>query len=324
MRLRHLIELFAFSALTALATPIPAFAESADSAASETLFREGKRLLDQKDFARACPKLAESFRLEAATGTLLALAMCHEAEGKIASAWAEYVDAAARARREGRSDREQAAQQWSNALEPKLSTLTILVPDLVARTPGLEVKRDGVVIGQAAWGTAVPIDQGQHAIEVTAASKRPWTKTIVVIAPSSREKLSIPPLDDLPAENGSQNAAERSGLSSWQKFGLVTGGIGVLAIGVGGYFGVQAIRKNNTSNDGCDGDLCTPEASQTRLEARTAGDVSTAAFVGGGAFLIGGAILYLAGGASPSKRGSARVLPSLGTSSLGVAIAGGF
>jgi hypothetical protein len=254
--------------------------------------------------------------------------MCHEAEGKIASAWAEYVDAAARARREGRSDREQAAQQWSNALEPKLSTLTISVPDVVAKTPGLEVKRDGVTIGQAAWGTAVPIDQGQHAIEATAASKRPWTKTIVVGAPSSREKLSIPPLDDLPTETSSQNAAERSGLSPsglspWQKIGLVTGGLGVLAIGVGGYFGVQAIRKNNASSDGCDGDLCTPEASQTRLEARTAGDVSTGAFVGGGAFLIGGAILYFAGGASPSKRG-ARVLPSLGTSSLGVAVAGRF
>src|SRR5205823_9264131 len=92
------------------------------------------------------------------------------------------------------------AQQWAGALEPKLSTLTISVPDAVAKTPGLEVKRDGVAIGTAAWGTAVPVDQGEHAIEVTASGKKPWTKTIAIRAAASRERLSLPPLDDLPAE----------------------------------------------------------------------------------------------------------------------------
>src|SRR5882724_2808972 len=153
LRILHLTPLAALSVVAALVASTPAWAQSADSAASETLFREGKRLLDHKEFARACPKLAESFRLEPATGTLLALAMCHEGDGKIASAWAEYADAAGRARREGRPDREQAALQWASALEPRLSTLTILVPDAVARTQGLEVKRDGITVGQAGWGT---------------------------------------------------------------------------------------------------------------------------------------------------------------------------
>jgi hypothetical protein len=322
LRVRHVTLLTAWAGLGVLSPGALAWAQGADAAASETLFREGKRLLDQKDFAHACPKLAESFRLEPATGTLLALAMCHEGEGKIASAWAEYSDAAARARREGRSDREQAALTWAGALEPKLSTLTISVPDAVAKTAGLEVKRDGVAIGTAAWGTAVPIDQGDHVIEATASGKRTWTKTIAIRTATSRETLSIPPLDDRPREP--PNKGDHRGLTPLQQTGLVAGGLGVVALGVGAYFGIDAIRKNNESNAGCDGDVCdNPDAKQTRLEARTAGNVSTAAFVGGGVLLVGGAIMYFVGG-DDTKRASVRAVPAAGPSAVGLSITGRF
>src|SRR5882672_1191005 len=66
LRVRSFMQLTASVVATGLAVHAPASAEIPDSAASETLFRDGKRLLDQKDFAHACPKLAESFRLEPA------------------------------------------------------------------------------------------------------------------------------------------------------------------------------------------------------------------------------------------------------------------
>jgi len=322
LRFHHLSQLATAVALSWVGSPATASAQSADAAASETLFRDGKRLLDQKDFAHACPKLAESFHLEPATGTLLALAMCHEGDGKVATAWAEYTDAAARARREGRPDREQAALQWAGVLEPNLSTRTISVPDAVAKTSGLEIKRDGVAVGAAAWGTAVPVDPGEHLIEVTATGKRTWTKSVAIRTTALGEKLAIVPLEDLPAAPAPAPEVGNRGLSALQQTALVFGAVGIVGLGVGSFFGIQAFQKNNESNQGCTGDQCDTAARQTRLEARSSGSVSTVAFIGGGAFLIGGAVMYFAGASGGPRHGAIRAVPSAGRSEVGLLVSG--
>src|SRR4051812_24565538 len=60
--------------------------------ASQALFDEGRRLLEAGNYVEACAKLDESYRLDAAAGTLLNLALCHEQQGRSASAWFEYHD----------------------------------------------------------------------------------------------------------------------------------------------------------------------------------------------------------------------------------------
>jgi hypothetical protein len=71
-------------------------------------------------------------------------------------------------------------------------------------------------------------------------------------------------------------------------------------------------------------DVCDPASKQTRLEARSSGNVSTVAFVGGGALLVGGAIMYFAGDSGAHRRGGVRAAPAVGQSELGLQVTGSF
>ena len=88
-----------------------------DAAMAETLFEDAKKMMARGDYAAACPKLSESNRLDPGSGTLTALALCHEQEGKTATAWAEFIQVVSEAQQAGRTDREKFARQHVAALE---------------------------------------------------------------------------------------------------------------------------------------------------------------------------------------------------------------
>lgn len=117
---------------------VPAWA--GDKAAAEALFQAGKQLMDAGRLDEACPKLAASMQEEPSPGTMLNLALCHEKQGKTATAWAEYKEAAALAKQRGESARADVAEEFAGKLEPRLSRITI---DVTSAVSSLEILRNG-------------------------------------------------------------------------------------------------------------------------------------------------------------------------------------
>lgn len=303
-------------------------ARASNNGAAEELFREGQALMKAGKFEEACPKLAESQRLDPETGTLLNLAACHEKEGKLASAWAEYDDAAALAQRDGRDDRVQYCKEHVAAIEPRLARLTIDVA-AGANVPGFQVKLDEVVVGAPSFGVALPVDPGVHRISANAPGKRPWQASLTVRVGPSQETVKVEPLADAAAESAPAAtstplappaAGDSTGRTQrYVAYGL--GGAGVLALGVGAAFGLTAISKNGESNDkGCFGNQCTAPAASLRRDARSAGTISTVFFVVGGAALAGGVTLFFTAPSSKhaASRPRARVAFGPGGGSLAV------
>jgi hypothetical protein len=176
----------------------PALAQSAtDSASAESLFNEALALLAQEKPAEACRKLEESQHLDPGVGTLLYLADCYQQLGRTASAWATFREAAYLAKDKA-DNREHVAIEHARALEAKLSYLTLDV----SPEPGvsLEIQHDGKAMGQALWGTAIPVDPGPHALQASAPGKQPWSRTVNVPDGPHEERVSVPRLLDVEPE----------------------------------------------------------------------------------------------------------------------------
>jgi hypothetical protein len=310
----------------------PSRAQSANEAAAETLFREGRDLLERKQYPEACRKLEGSYRLDPASGTLLGMAMCHEAQGKLATAWLEYKQVIARVGPEGRADRERAAMERVEALDGRLATIAVSVPAEAARDPELKVTYDGQPIGAAAWSAAFPVDPGEHVIEATAPSKRPWQVKVVIGPGPEKRVVEIPLLEAVarPAPPIVRQLAVadrppgRSRASRVVAFTL--GGAGLAAVGAGGFLGFRALQqKNDAQSQGCAGDACTtPGGRATRLDAGRTADAATVAFIAGGALLSAGAIVYWLRGASPSPASASGPALAVDLAAGSVSIRGSF
>ena len=194
---------------------------------AEAMFREGRRLMAEGNVAQACAQFAGSYALEPASGTLLNLALCHEKEGKIATAWAEFRAAATLAREQDRRDRSAAAEERIAVLEPKLAYVTVVAPPGIA---DLTVTDDESGSSALGLGTAVPVDAGIHHLHAIAPGYRAWM-TKFEIADGEQRTVEIANLEPEQAPRPSLDLASPSGPSSVLVGLELSGAFIILAVG---------------------------------------------------------------------------------------------
>jgi len=288
-------------------------ADPRDAAAAEALFEEAKTLLEHGDHAAACPKFAESYRLDPATGALFALALCHERAGKLATAWVEFIETAARANADRNTEREEAARQRASALEPRLSFVGIRVDPATLGLAGLTILRDGVPLGPAAYGTSLPVDPGRHVVRAEAPGYAPWEASFEIGDAPQRAALQVPALVALPVAPAivppkpppskplpapSPGTFEMTPL---RLGGVALGAAGVASLGFAAAATFRALDKKASSNDTCDAGGCDEGGHDDRVAAQEAAIWATAGAISGAVLLGAGAVLYVLGKPEASR-----------------------
>ena len=309
-RVPHLFAALGAACLL-LATSVARADDGANLQAAQALHDKAVALMAQKNYDEACPKLEEVTRLVPdGIGAKLSLAECYEAQGKLASAWGQYVTVEQLAARQSQGERQRQAAEGAARLKPKLAYLTIRVPEPVRRMPQLVVRRGPLTVGAGQFDEAIPIDRGKHQITAIAAGKKQWNIEVDIPADGATLAVDVPVLEDDP--NARLTNLPPSGSAAddgWLiPVGFVVGGVGAAALIAGGALGGVAMGRQSDAEELCPRGFCSAEGNDARREAGTFADASTGLLIGGGA-LAGAGVIMLAlapwGSSSSEKSASA-------------------
>ncbi len=291
----------------------PGLACADDPAQAATLLENGKRLMASGHNEEACPKIAESQKLAPDIGTLILLADCNGATGKTATAWRQYGDAADHAA-QTKDPREAAARKRVAELAPKVGRLVIVPPAGAKASLGIDC--DGVTVRQNEWRTELPMDPGTHRVTASTLVGGTWSVRVVVPPEGGVQTVTIPdeligrgdtsgrPVTKQAAPDDDERPAEEpapSDGSTQRTIGLVVGGVGVVGLGLGAFFGFRAKSKLDDSNAGhcAANDRCDATGVTLRSDYTSAARFSTVGFIAGGVLLAGGVVLYLTAPRAP-------------------------
>jgi hypothetical protein len=272
-------------------------------------------------------------------GTEYHLADCYEHIGRTATAYILFLEVAAAARQSAQIAREQVARERATALEPKVSKLRIVAPRNVQ---GMEVRKNGALLGGMLWDRPVPTDPGTYTIDVSAPGMRTWSIVTVVAADGALVTVKVPLLDarsagghPTPPASAAANTQDASanGASAQRTLAYAVGAGAVIGVAIGTFFGLQSIARHGDYAAHCIDNRCDATGFSLHDTAVTDGNLSTFAFVAGAAAAAGAAVLYFTApepstaGGGPRAQGAKsalRAAPVVSATGGGLSLTGAF
>lgn len=274
-----------FTLCAALAFSSLARAEQgAESSPAVQLFDEARKLMEDGEYAPACPKLEQSQKLDPQLGTQLHLGHCYEKLGQLAAAYRTFqaaAELAALRNKQGHNEpREKVARERASNLESQLSLLELRPAEA---SPDLTIELDGTPIERAQWNRPFAIEPGDHVLRASAPGRTAWEKPFKIGMPAKRG-IAIPALErTAPSEaqavapaaawSAPSSSVRKSSGSFQRSAGFVALGTGAVSLGLGTLFGLLQTSKVSELAGDCDLDrrLCTIEpgdiAARQRIES---------------------------------------------------------
>jgi hypothetical protein len=200
----------------------------------------------------------------------------------------------------------------------------------------VSVTMDGAPLLEKLDGKALHLDPGEHVFVFTTAGAPPVTKKLVLVESDQarREHVVFSPDREMrepsgPASASPSPAGPAGGMSTLRALGLVSGGAGIVAIGVASAFTLMAGSALSSQRSECASPTNCPNHDQALSDHSTFttdSSIGTAGFVSGGVLLAAGVAMFLAGGAqsSPGSSTGVLVIPELATGSAGLAVHAAF
>jgi hypothetical protein len=260
-------QLTRLALVVGIVLPITAWGQASPQA--EALFRDGKRLMKEGKLAEACAAFEGSEHAEHNVATVLSLADCREKNHQYASAWALFLQADSQTRSDAtKATLNVTAKNRARALEPKLSYLTINVPD-ESRIPELVVSRDGAPVDPAEWNRSIPADGGSHVIAGKAPGHESWSTTVTLRPEGDKQSVEVPRFKALPEivnkarderyGDASQPVIEPDPYTPRRKIaiGVAAGGVVIGGVAIG--LGISASSLHSDALATCPPSACSPQ-----------------------------------------------------------------
>jgi hypothetical protein len=309
-------------------------AHADDKNKADKLFKEGKKLLDQKRYSDACAAFEQSAQLDPGIGVQLNIGLCYEEWGKLALAWRAFTKAEQMAS-DSKDSRLARIHERVQGLDAQVPRLTVHVP-AGADVEALAIQLDGKPLDADKIGKQQLVDPGPHQVEYIVDGKhkskvipveRGANAEITLDAPVTAVKKKKPVEPKRGGDKGGGGDRTPPAPGSIQRLAAYgTAGAGVVLVGIS--IGVAVAAKSSYATalrDHCMGStsMCDSTGLSETHAARSHANVATGLFVVGLAAVGGGVALYLL--APRAKRPSEHALylaPSLGDGGGGVVFGG--
>lgn len=244
------------------------------------------------------------------------------------------------------------------ALLPRIPTVVLEAGRGDEQLVEVQVSIDGVVVVSRLDGRALEVDPGEHTFVFTAKGESVSEKRLVleskkgqsvkaafpvakveakppvVAVPTAIPEPTKPvaPAPPPPATSSAPTAeappkviddgasGARGSTQRW--VGLVTGGVGLATMGVGGLVGLSA-RSKASSADCANGACATPADAELRHSAVSQAGTATL-LVGIGAALVAGGVVVWLTAPSDTAKGATRGVTSVGLGPSGIVVGGSF